>query len=50
VGYVGLTGNVRGAHLHVSFIVADEVGYIYDEKTGNLLVNEIIDRSKNPFN
>jgi murein DD-endopeptidase MepM/ murein hydrolase activator NlpD len=49
VGFVGLTGNVRGAHLHVSLIVADEVEHIYNEKSGQL-ESGLIDRMINPFN
>ncbi|MDR0403751.1 MAG: M23 family metallopeptidase [Treponema sp.] len=49
VGYVGLTGNVRGAHLHVSFIVAESVEYVCNISSGEL-VSGLNDRMKNPFN
>jgi murein DD-endopeptidase MepM/ murein hydrolase activator NlpD len=49
VGYVGLTGNVRGAHLHVSLIVAEAVNDVCNVTTSELR-NGLIDRMINPFN
>jgi murein DD-endopeptidase MepM/ murein hydrolase activator NlpD len=49
VGFVGVSGHATGPHLHVSFIVADDVGSIYD-KTIAVLKQGLNDLSENPFN
>jgi hypothetical protein len=49
VGYVGLMGNVRGAHLHVSLIAAEAVEFICNEISGELAIG-LNDRMINPFN